>query len=624
MPSTYSSLKIQLMATGENNTTWGAITNINLGTALEEAIVGSATVTFAGVSRTLDLVDSNASQPARNVRLDLAGTLSGPSRNLTVPAIEKPYIINNGTDGTVTVKNATGTGIAVPTGKTTWVYNDGTNVVDAVNYLTSLTLGAALPVASGGTGAATFTANYLLKGNGTGALALSSVQDNGTKVSIGGDIGTTASVLFRLPVTGVGGNAQALSLISIIQPDVVTVARGYYSALNTAGNGGTGYTIAELYHNGIGEGTYNVDSTITEQTGYAVSNGFKSAATNYGFRMGNPGAAAITAGKTVYGFRSEVPIATGGGSAWNFYASSTAANYLNGSLYLGGVPGDTTTAKIALTAFQNGTDVTGYISGITLTVTAGATGTLAVGQPIWGPGIAVGTYITEVTPPSIGGVGPYKVSISQTVGSSGSPITIATVPQAANRIRFHDTGTFVGANQQLGTIDWYSADSSSPGAGPKAFITVVTETPTPDAAIVFGTADNTSASVGPVERLRITSDGYVGVGNSAPTQALAVSGAVGYNAPVTVTDATYTVGIADNWIIANRNGTVTLTLPAAASFTGRILTVKNVQPHTVISASSNVVPMNSTAAGTAILAATDGKFATLVSDGTNWVIMQAN
>jgi hypothetical protein len=29
-------------------------------------------------------------------------------------------------------------------------------------------------------------------------------------------------------------------------------------------------------------------------------------------------------------------------------------------------------------------------------------------------------------------------------------------------------------------------------------------------------------------------------------------------------------------------------------------------------------------AGTAILAATAGRFANLISDGTNWVIMQAN
>jgi hypothetical protein len=125
--------------------------------------------------------------------------------------------------------------------------------------------------------------------------------------------------------------------------------------------------------------------------------------------------------------------------------------------------------------------------------------------------------------------------------------------------------------------------------------------------------------------MRITSDGYVGIGNTTPTQALAVGGAVGYNAPVTVTASTYTVATTDNWIITNNTSGVTLTLPAAASFTGRILTVKTIAATgTVTSASSNVVPIAGGAAGTAILAATAGKFATLVSDGTNWVIMQAN
>ena len=60
MPSTYSNLKIQLMATGENNTTWGDVTNLNLGTAIEEAIVGSADVAFSSADVTLTLTDTNA------------------------------------------------------------------------------------------------------------------------------------------------------------------------------------------------------------------------------------------------------------------------------------------------------------------------------------------------------------------------------------------------------------------------------------------------------------------------------------------------------------------------------------------------------------------------------------
>lgn len=151
MASTYSSLKIQLMGTGENSGTWGTITNTNLGTAIEEAITGSANVTFNNANVTLTLTDTNASQTARNLRLNLTGTTGG-ARDLIVPAIEKVYIVNNGCADTITVKNATGTGIAVPAGKTMWVFNTGSNVVDAVNHLTSLTLGTPLATAQGGTG----------------------------------------------------------------------------------------------------------------------------------------------------------------------------------------------------------------------------------------------------------------------------------------------------------------------------------------------------------------------------------------------------------------------------------------------------------------------------------------
>lgn len=137
MASTYSNLKFQLMSTGENSGTWGNVTNVNIGTAIEEAIAGTADVAFSNANVTLTLTDTNATQTARNMRLNLTGTAT-TGYNLIVPAIEKAYIVNNGTDGTITVKNSTGTGIAVPAGRTMWVFNNGTNVVDVTTALTSL------------------------------------------------------------------------------------------------------------------------------------------------------------------------------------------------------------------------------------------------------------------------------------------------------------------------------------------------------------------------------------------------------------------------------------------------------------------------------------------------------
>ena len=95
-------------------------------------------------------------------------------------------------------------------------------------------------------------------------------------------------------------------------------------------------------------------------------------------------------------------------------------------------------------------------------------------------------------------------------------------------------------------------------------------------------------------------------------------------APTTVTATTYTVNDGDSSIICNPSGTLTLTLPAASSYSGRWLHLKNIQNLAVNSASSNIVAINSAAAGTAILAGTTGKWCTLQSDGTNWVIMASN
>lgn len=205
MPSTYSNLKIQLMATGENNTTWGDVTNQNLGGALEEAIVGSADVTFASANVTLTLTDTNASQTARNMRLRCTGTTGGSTRNLVVPSIEKPYIVQNDCADSIVVKTAAGTGVTVPTGKTMWVYNDGTNVVDVVTHLTSLTT---LTLTATNLTATNLTATNLTATNisASGFNADNSVNDTGT-------IAATSPGFRGVPASSQsGGSAITLAL----------------------------------------------------------------------------------------------------------------------------------------------------------------------------------------------------------------------------------------------------------------------------------------------------------------------------------------------------------------------------------------------------------------------------
>jgi hypothetical protein len=131
-----------------------------------------------------------------------------------------------------------------------------------------------------------------------------------------------------------------------------------------------------------------------------------------------------------------------------------------------------------------------------------------------------------------------------------------------------------------------------------------------------------TATTTPAITLTTTITGLLKGNGTAISAAVANTDYMGVGAPITKT-ADFTVANGEIWYINNKSGsTCTVTLPAASSWTGRTLTFKNMQAQTLVSASSNVVPVDSTVAGTAILLAVVGNWATMVSDGTNWVIMQ--
>jgi hypothetical protein len=144
MASTYSgNLAIELIGTGDQAGTWGNTTNTNLGTTLEQAIVGSANVTMTtGTNTAITITQSNAFQSARSLRLNLVGTLAG-TQYLYIPAISKQYIINNGLTQSVIVANGantgvTGTTVTIPAGKSMMVYNDSANVAEVITNTTIL------------------------------------------------------------------------------------------------------------------------------------------------------------------------------------------------------------------------------------------------------------------------------------------------------------------------------------------------------------------------------------------------------------------------------------------------------------------------------------------------------
>jgi len=135
MTTTYSSnLKLILMGTGDESGTWGDKTNTNLGTLLEQSIVGYTTQTITDGADTVLTMPDGTSATARNYVLELTGVLTA-NRNLIVPAVEKPYIIYNNTTGgfSVTVKVSGQTGVTVANGKKAIVYNNGTDVIEVAN-----------------------------------------------------------------------------------------------------------------------------------------------------------------------------------------------------------------------------------------------------------------------------------------------------------------------------------------------------------------------------------------------------------------------------------------------------------------------------------------------------------
>jgi hypothetical protein len=173
MASTYSTnLALELIGTGDQSGTWGATTNTNLGTLLEQAVSGVVTQAMADSNQTIT-IPNGATGVARNMFIECTGAMTA-GRQLIVPANKKLYFIYNNTTGgfAVTVLVSGQTGVSVPNGKkVVLVMNSaGTDIVDATNYMSALTVGALNGVIKGTSGvlsAATAGTDYVAPGTAT-------------------------------------------------------------------------------------------------------------------------------------------------------------------------------------------------------------------------------------------------------------------------------------------------------------------------------------------------------------------------------------------------------------------------------------------------------------------------
>ena len=351
-------------------------------------------------------------------------------------------------------------------------------------------------------------------------------------------------------------------------------------------------------------------------------------------------------------------------------------SYTNGQLLIGNTTGNTL-AKATLTA-STGISVTNGAGSITLTNTApdqvvsltGA-GTTTISGTY--PSFTItsnDTYVGTVT--SVGLSMPTQFTVTNSPVTSSGTLTAAWNTQTANYVLAGPTSgaaaapTFralvagdVPALSYVSSVSATAPITSTGGLTPTIAVTSAALTKTDDTNVTLTLGGSpttallaaTSLTLGWSGTLAVgrgglgisttPSNGFLPIGNGTNYTAAALtagtgititnaSGAVtiaatagGGSAPITKT-ANFTVANGDTWYINNKTGSAcTVTLPTASSYTGRELKFVNYQAQTLISASSNVVPLGGGSAGTAILAASVGDWATLVSDGTNWIIMQA-
>jgi len=299
MASTYSTnLGIELMGTGDQSGTWGATTNTNLGTLLEQAIAGYGSQAVAdSASPTVLTISNGASSTGRNAVIVLTGALT-LARVVEVPAKTKSYIFYNTTTGgfAVTVKVTGQTGVSIPNGTKAIVYCDGTDVRNVLSNITvdssgnvgigttsnsgyrlaivgSTASSVPLYLSTDATNSFIYSPNSMYVGS-TGAYALTIVTNNAVRATIdsSGNVGIgTSSISTKLHVNGIGETAAPSTSGAKTATIYATANQNSTNCGGAIEFGGQTSTTFAAWKGGLNDGTSNTVGYLAAYTRNATS-----------------------------------------------------------------------------------------------------------------------------------------------------------------------------------------------------------------------------------------------------------------------------------------------------------------------------------------------------------------
>ena len=321
--------------------------------------------------------------------------------------------------------------------------------------------------------------------------------------------------------------------------------------------------------------TFNNKAPATSGTSILYGNGsggFSNVTIGSGVTFAGGTLSATGSGGTVTSVTGTAPIASSGGTT-PAISISQASTSTNG--YLSSTDWNT---------FNN--KGSGTVTAVSVVSANGFAGTSSGGAT---PALTLTTSITGLT---------YGNGTALAAATVSAPLTYSAGTLAI-------TQATTSTNGYLSSTDWNTFNNKGSG-------TVTSVTGTAPVVSSGGTTPAISMAAA-----NTSTNGYL-----TSTDWNTFNNKQAVSAPVTKT-ADFSVAATDLWLINNKSGSsCTTTLPAASSYSGRVLHFQNYQAQTLVSASSNVVPLAGGAAGTSILLASAGDSATLVSDGSNWLMTQ--